>query len=249
MKPLILVVEKRNGRLAVEELMLSAEADRRDIPVITTPVKKLARNQIPLTKDHVVAGGVLFVKHALRAYGKELSEHTPYPPCLAHLLYRNVRQVRSLRDAKELLDKGESFFIKPATWKSFTGFVAQFSDDFRFNGASNSIPVFISEVVEFVSEWRTYVANGQIVGFCSALNEFRDDDRPKPDMTVIKNAVDALTAAGAPAGYVVDFGVLSTGETALVELNDGFSIGAYVGVTSKAYWEVIVARWQQLIAD
>lgn len=35
------------------------------------------------------------------------------------------------------------------------------------------------------------------------------------------------------AGYVIDFGVLDTGEIALIELNDGFSFGAYMASPQK----------------
>ncbi|MMZ69751.1 hypothetical protein D1872_326510 [compost metagenome] len=65
---------------------------------------------------------------------------------------------------------------------------------------------------------------------------------------MIIDAIRDLTECGAPAGYAVDFGVLSTGQTALVELNDGFSIGAYDGIEAGLYWEVIQARWQELIS-
>lgn len=35
--------------------------------------------------------------------------------------------------------------------------------------------------------------------------------------------------------------------TSLVEVNDGFSIGAYEGISSKDYTELLIARWKKLM--
>jgi hypothetical protein len=43
-------------------------------------------------------------------------------------------------------------------------------------------------------------------------------------------------------GYGLDLGVLSGGQTALVEWNHGFSLGSY-GLDSSLYTELILARW------
>lgn len=99
--------------------------------------------------------------------------------------------------------------------------------------------------MSFVSEWRVYVANGVVLDIRFA--DHGGDRKIRADRGIIFDAVRDLTECGAPAGYAVDFGVLSTGKTALVELNDGFSIGAYDNVDRVAYWMVIKERWQQLI--
>lgn len=49
----------------------------------------------------------------------------------------------------------------------------------------------------------------------------------------------------APAGYALDFGVPDTGETALVEWNDGSSPGSY-GLESDSDTALTVARWCEL---
>jgi len=243
--PTTVVLEKRNGRVALEESLLAQRAAELHIPVQWGTEKQASRNQIKLDGQTLVAGGVPFVKHCLRAYGKTLSEHTPYPACLVHLLYRNIKQLSTLAEAKLMIAKGQKLFVKPANWKRFTGFVTIDPMDFRFNGTSDRIPVFVAEPVEFLSEWRVYVANGVVLDIKFA--DHGGDRNLRPDEAVIHDAVNRLTVWGAPDGYVVDFGVLSTGETALVELNDGFSIGAYDGVTAETYWEVILSRWLQLI--
>jgi hypothetical protein len=118
----------------------------------------------------------------------------------------------------------------------------------RSNGASGRQPVWIAEPVRFVSEWRAYVAGGQLLDLC--LADHGGDANAMPDQTIIEDALQRLTAQrGTPAGYVIDFGVLETGETALIEMNDGFSMGAYAGVSPDAYWAVTVSRWAELVAS
>ncbi|MEM8604121.1 MAG: ATP-grasp domain-containing protein, partial [Cyanobacteria bacterium P01_H01_bin.121] len=59
----------------------------------------------------------------------------------------------------------------------------------------------------------------------------------------------ALDNAGdSYAGYAIDFGVLTSGQTALVEMNDGFAVGAY-GIDSRNYTDMIWARWEQLLSQ
>ena len=52
---------------------------------------------------------------------------------------------------------------------------------------------------------------------------------------------------GCPSSYALDVGVLSTGETALVEVNDAYGIGAY-GIAAEHYYTFLKARWDELCA-
>lgn len=61
-------------------------------------------------------------------------------------------------------------------------------------------------------------------------------------------AVDAYARSGhAPGAYAIDFGVLTTGATALVEANDGYALGAYA-IAADAYADLLLRRWQELLA-
>ncbi len=54
----------------------------------------------------------------------------------------------------------------------------------------------------------------------------------------------------APAGYALDAGVLDSGETALVEVNDGYALGFYGSViTQRAerYLDLLEARFSELV--
>jgi len=49
-----------------------------------------------------------------------------------------------------------------------------------------------------------------------------------------------------PAACSLDFGITDYGRTLLVEINDGFSIGAY-GLDEELYAKFLMARWAEII--
>lgn len=63
------------------------------------------------------------------------------------------------------------------------------------------------------------------------------------------SAIDILEHSGnANCAYGIDFGVLADGDTALIELNDGFSLGSY-GLDPAVYADLILARWTELMSN
>lgn len=236
------------GRLAREEHLLAEHAELLGIPVLTASEKMMERNKIELDDQCLVAGSVPFVLQAMRRLGIDVPTHNPYPDVLTEFLHRKVWRQDRLRDVLAERDKGGNrVFVKPANgWKRFTGFVVEFSSDYRFNGASKNSPVWVSEPIEFISEWRAYVANGELLDV-----RFADHGGNKSinvNQNIVEDAVSKLVMADcAPAGFVIDFGVTTKGDTALIEMNDGFSFGAYDGVSAQTYWEVTTARWFELI--
>ncbi len=117
---------------------------------------------------------------------------------------------------------------------------------------------FCSEPVAFVSEYRCYVLNGQVLGvhayqllgvFCgpvdaSELERHMPDIRPEPDL--LADAVARLAASGeAPAGYALDLGLMAYGRMSLVELNDAVALTNY-GLSSADILDLHLARWQEL---
>lgn len=243
-----LVVQTYGAKPGREESLVRSVAKQRGLPILEAGIKQMERGRIALQADDLVVGSVSFTKHAMRHLGIDLPDHTPYPPALAPWLHRAVRRIPQLGIVqKGLQEGGGPLFVKPADdWKRFTGFVAEYADDYRFAGVSRRLPVWVSEPVHFVSEWRAYVANHAVRAIKFA--DHGGDGAVRPDEGAIAQAVAALAAAGqAPAGYVVDFGVLDTGQTALVELNDGFSFGAYDGLDAEILFEVLDARWRELV--
>lgn len=143
---------------------------------------------------------------------------------------------------KRMEDKHYPVFIKPAgKAKEFVpGVVKSRKDlDMFFHNLPEETHVFCSSVVNFVSEYRCYIINGEIKG----IKHYFGDFFIFPDAQKIKDMVRTYT--NAPAGYSLDVGVLDTGETVLVECNDGWSLGNY-GLEPNLYVSLLVARWREL---
>ena len=81
--------------------------------------------------------------------------------------------------------------------------------------------------------------NGEIKDFCF----YYGDNNIKIDKSIIQKMVNEFR--NSPKDYCFDVGVLSSGETALVEVNDAFSIGIY-SIPKEVYAELLIARWKGL---
>jgi hypothetical protein len=242
------LIEERGGRRMEPEMRdLLQEFAARGVPAETFTIKKLQRRQLPLAPDTLVASSVPAVLGALKQMGVGAPEPDDYPECLSHLLQRRVWRAR-LGAVVEGAYSGLAapVFVKPADrLKRFTGAVIGGPKDlWRLEGASRSLPVFCADVVSWRSEWRAFVVRGEVVG----LRPYSGELTVPVDAGVVREAVGLLQRSGrARAGYAADFGVLvDTGETALVEVNDGFALGSY-GLDRAAYADLTVARWQEMV--
>ena len=132
-------------------------------------------------------------------------------------------------------------FIKPrGLSKKFTGRVVETLSDLRGTADQEyNVPIWVSEVVPFVREWRVFVRYGKVLD----VRPYKGKWQLHYDDTVIERAVAAFTDA--PCGYAMDFGVTAGGKTLLVEVNDGYSLGAY-GLFFVDYAKLLSARWAEL---
>ncbi|MDF8364713.1 ATP-grasp domain-containing protein [Achromobacter anxifer] len=242
----IVVQSGGQGLLAREESLVFNHASVLHLPCRTASVKEMERGRFQMADGIIPIGSIQFIRAALRQLDFELPKPQSYPSVLAHLLYRQVSWFDSLASAVKLLDDGQPLFVKPADrWKSFTGFVIRHPDDIRLSGKSRSSPVWVSSIVDFQSEWRAYVSDHKLLDL-----RFVDDGgdrRVEPDIQVVLDAISRLQSdASTPRGYVIDFGVLATSQTALVEMNDGFAFGAYDGLPASVLWEVAAMRFLEI---
>jgi hypothetical protein len=188
-----------------------------------------------------IVGYIGDVWRALRKLGKPKPEPLDYPHDLAYLLGRAL--------AKEKLgnvrDKGflglEGMFIKPVNHKVFTGFVmtGSFNDSIRLAPYAPDEDVWLSPVIDFVSEYRCFVLRGEILD----VRLYRGDWAKAPDRKTLEGAVEAWK--GQPVAWTLDVGVTPRGETLLVEVNDGYSFGNY-GLLATSYAQMLEARWEEL---
>lgn len=238
--------ELGGGRLRHEETLVAGELARRGVPFERYVIKRIERRQLPLTRACFVTGDLDCVHGALRQLGAPVPELPDYPPCFAPFLRRRVWRSTLAAVAAHVHEGAASVFAKPAgRRKRFTGAVfASPGDLAAAAGASRREEVWCSEVVRWRSEHRVYVVDHEPVATC----RYDGDEREAVDPGAVREALAAFRASGAaPAGYGVDFGVLDTGETALVEVNDGYALGAY-GIEAAPYTELLLARWRELVA-
>lgn len=206
-------------------------------------VRKLANGALPV-------GSVEFVREAMRLAGIAEPDNLSYPPAASKYLHRTVRQC----NAGEVIG---CQFVKPVQTKLFTGFVFDTAknretycehDQVQFDAfmrLGTNDKVFVSDPVAWASEWRYYVAHGQIIGQ-ARYDQLDDESAPTPDLNAVKACM-AEMAIDHP--YALDFGVLATGETALVEVNDAWSIGLYQGALKpQHYLSFLQTRWADIFA-
>jgi hypothetical protein len=229
------------GRTAQVAAMLSNEPDRIVAHVLAIGSEVI---DFELFGDAVPVGSVHFCRWVAQQQGRALTDLLSYPRSLESHLQRYVR-VCTKRDALDLI--AACPFIKPfGNAKAFTGFVRGLNAPTQgFVEYPDDEQVYVSQKVAWLSEWRIYVQDGAIVG--SARYDAGQEDAPSPDDIVVAQMIDAVGLLNRNYGpYALDVGVLSTGETALVEMNDAWALGFYKGAMSPdKYARFLATRWEQ----
>lgn len=194
-------------------------------------------------------GSVEFIRKILSLIGVVEPTNITYPEALQPFLHREVRCL-----AKR--DIPEGVFVKPQTTKAFTGFVltapGEWYDEHdieqfeAFSALPDDTLLWASERVSWLSEFRYYVCNGEIKGY--GRYDDGPDDVPEPELDVIRQMVAQMEQdAARPVAYAIDAGVLSTGQTALVECNDAWALGFYKGTLDyKEYFWLLRQRWAEM---
>lgn len=238
--------ESGNGKLRHEEQLLLAELERRAIPATFYTAKRIQRRQLPLSADTFIAGDMDAMHGAMKQLKIEIPPPNDYPRSLEPYLHRRVWTSTLGAIEQQVSDGcGEAVFVKPADRrKDFTGRIFSSFDDFREIGnTSRHQKVWCSEVVSWTSEYRVYVIGSEIV----SMDLYAGDPNAALDLNIVNAALAAYRASGeAPSAYGIDFGVLAAGDTALVEANDGYSLGAYK-ISASAYTDVLFTRWSELL--
>jgi hypothetical protein len=231
--------------------MASMLAD--DIKVTNANIDGLQDHQSILGMGAVPVGSVEFVRRAMELAGIAEPENLSYPlGCEPY----TKRQIWSSTAGRALNMTGARF-IKSAQTKVFTGFLLDSDcgamglnnhDQFQYNALCKLMPeapVWVSEPVQWVSEYRYYVMDSRIIGH-ARYDQDESDTVPEPDIGVVHQCIADL-AIEHP--YALDMGVLASGDTALVEVNDTWAIGLYGGAMKPYdYVRFLAARWNNLLS-
>lgn len=161
-----------------------------------------------------------------------------YPDSIKQYLGREIRKstLNTINNNPELWNT----FIKPVKTKSFSGRVVRSAHDLM--GCSHGYQdeeIYVSEVLDFLSEYRIFVRYGQILD----MRHYHGKWDVLPNTDIIRNCVNDYNDS--PKAYAIDFGVTSDGRTCLIEVNVSGSIGSY-GLNPVLYAKFMSARWAEL---
>jgi hypothetical protein len=204
-------------------------------------VRKFNVSEIPdldLSRDTIVHGNIGTVWAAWDRIGVSRPQYLNFPEELMHFARRTMWR-SNLGDIRSL--KRVPVFIKPIDeGKAFTGHVVrEFRDLIETAAFPDEFPILAQESVNMVSEWRLFVLKCDIIG----IGHYKGDPLSFPDAGFMKSALSQYT--NPIAAHSMDFAVLSDGHSALIELNDGYSLGHY-GLPPIRYARMVEARWNQV---
>ena len=198
----------------------------------------------------VPVGSVEFVRRAMSLAAVIEPASMSYPEQARTYLKRKVWQ----EDVERLIGP---VFVKPVATKSFNGFIFDARTDIsdlsehdqeqrrKLMRLPNGTKVWASTPVVWASEWRFYIEEGCIRGV-ARYDENEPDGLAPPDRDLAERCVRSMNLSHP---YAMDLGVLSSGETALVEVNDFWAIGLYgKSLHPLVYLRMLCSRWAEMYA-
>lgn len=198
---------------------------------------------LALGRDDIVVGGIGFARRGMARIGIAPPALPSVPDPLKPFAGRRF-WTAPLADVRRAVDRGAALFIKPRPedLKTFNGqAISRFADLLQTAHLPDDLEVDCADLTPFRSEYRAFMLHGAIVG----LRPYSGDPLLFPDADAVRAA--AAAWRDAPAGYALDVGVVEDGRTLVVEVNDGYAVGAY-GLPTTLYAQVIEARWEELRA-
>jgi len=214
------------------------------VPVRWFEPQQLLNGELPLSPSEPVIGSVECVSAALTQLGAAVPEPDYYPACLQHQLHRRVARTTASEVRARLL-AGEALFAKSHAWKRLTGCVLRPSDVDSLSTLPADEPLWVSEPVEFQAEFRAYALGNRVLGVCQ-YGEGEDVALTPEQSAEVEAGLQVLVQACPRAAYVIDWGLLTDGRLALVEVGDAWAVGLYAGLTAEAYAECLLARWREM---
>lgn len=233
-----------NKKLEPEHQDVVNVLEKRNIEYELFTDKKILRNQLPIDHTTFIVGDHFVFSHIFKKYNIQPPSDS-YPKSLRNYLKRNIRET-TIQELSNSYDEGiPSIFVKPKSkTKLFTGFTIESSLDFyRLMEFPKSTELYCSSIVDWLAEYRVFVNNSKIV----AVKRYSGEEKYNLDMTTVQNAIQDLEKSKeGTSAYGIDFGVLSTGDTALVEWNDGYALGSY-GLDQEIYTDLLLERWSEIL--
>lgn len=176
--------------------------------------------------------------------GVEPPKYLGYPPELKQYLNREINIIK-VGD----LPTSFPYFIKPKDGvKLFTGTLVENKNQLKILNEQYPVTaeteLYISEPVNFLSEYRCFIHKGILKG----IQWYAGDFKIFPDIAIIENMIKSYKSAN--VSYTLDVGVMNYGNsslttTTLIEVNDMWAIGSY-GFDGKKYVRMTIDRFQEI---
>jgi ATP-grasp domain, R2K clade family 3 len=191
-----------------------------------------------------VFAGVVVFDEILAKLGVDYKKIDTYPEILYPYLNRfvdktTIGEYRAFWDKEE--DNRPLMFMKPVKQKQFNGKVMKsILDWIGLTGLPDNTEVYISEPVNFVTEYRIYIRDGRLL----LGRNYRGDWTKTIDVEIVKKAIKTFEPES-PCAYALDFGLTDDGKTSLIEFNDATSLGNY-GLNAISFADMIASRWSEI---
>lgn len=189
------------------------------------------------SRGELIVGGIGIIRKRLKAF--DIDPITvDYPEELKEFLGRTIQE----STLSNIANNPETWpiFIKSKEQKRITGKVIRNASDLVGLGYQEENPeIYISEVMNFVSEYRVFVRYGEVLD----CKHYWGDPMVFPDAAIIKAAISKYQSA--PDAYGIDFAVTKEGKTVLIEVNDAWALGCY-GLEMHLYAKFLITRWAQI---
>lgn len=189
------------------------------------------------SRGEIIVGGIGIIRKRLKAF--DIDPITvDYPEELKEFLGRTIQE----STLSNIANNPETWpiFIKSKEQKRITGKVIRNASDLVGLGYQEENPeIYISEVMDFVSEYRVFVRYGEVLD----CKHYWGDPMVFPDAAIVKAAISKYQSA--PDAYGIDFAVTKEGKTVLIEVNDAWALGCY-GLEMHLYAKFLITRWAQI---
>ena len=194
------------------------------------------------SQEDIVCGGVLTIHLALKQMKLQMPESLDYPEVLEPFFGRKIEK-RVWREVLLYINEDNyvnPVFVKPCFEKVWTGrVITSFLDLIKIGNPELEYPVWVSEPMNFESEFRVMVLGDQM----RSINFYKGNAFLVPSEDKIKEMISLMKQCEI-AAYSLDVGVVNGDQTYLVEVNDSYALGSY-GPESVLYSKMIEARWEQ----
>lgn len=185
-----------------------------------------------------IAGYIGDVHRGLTKLSKPIPPNVDYPKELREFFGRDI-ETRTLYDIRRMTSP---VFIKPVEHKLFTGFVYDMGIESRRHIVTqeDDVEVFACKPINIVSEYRSFILDGEVLD----CRRYKGDYGVAASRKIVEEGA-RIMKDNAPRAFCLDWGVKDSGETILVEMNEGYAFGTY-GLLPTLYTRMLSARWSEM---